>query len=379
MAQQPERPGERTETPADASFVPWLWPLAATRMAMEAWLGWLERGPPPMEPRTASALPWTTPNDIALELTTMRLRDFSTAGSGRATLIAAPYALHSALIADFAPGHSLVEALRGEGVERLYLTDWRSATPDMRLLSIDNYLADLNVAVDDIGAPVDLIGLCQGGWLSLIYAARFPHKVRRLVLVGTPVDVSVESELSRSVAAAPPGAFEALVAGGGGVVQGEHLLRLWSRPPEVAEALQQDLSLDAPADRLLLERFDRWYAETLDLPGTFYLEAVAGIFRDNRLATGAWSALGRDIHLDRLQTPVFLLIGAHDEIVPAEQALATAARLGTPRAFIACETAPSGHLGLFIGRRTLTGAWRRVARWLRDDMPGQRLREVAAI
>ncbi len=33
-------------------------------------------------------------------------------------------------------------------------------------LSIDNYLADLNVAIDGIGAPVDLVGLCQGGWLS---------------------------------------------------------------------------------------------------------------------------------------------------------------------------------------------------------------------
>jgi pimeloyl-ACP methyl ester carboxylesterase len=41
--------------------------------------------------------------------------------------------------------------------------------------------------VDDIGPPVDLIGLCQGGWLSLVYAARFPGKVRRLVLAGAPI------------------------------------------------------------------------------------------------------------------------------------------------------------------------------------------------
>ena len=48
--------------------------------------------------------------------------------------------------------------------------------------SIDTYLADLNVVVDHLGGAVDLIGLCQGGWLSLMYAARFPAKVRRLVL-----------------------------------------------------------------------------------------------------------------------------------------------------------------------------------------------------
>jgi pimeloyl-ACP methyl ester carboxylesterase len=54
------------------------------------------------------------------------------------------------------------------------------------LRTIDSYLSDLNVAVDDIGPPVDLIGLCQGGWLSLVYAARFAGKVRRLVLAGAP-------------------------------------------------------------------------------------------------------------------------------------------------------------------------------------------------
>src|SRR5262249_58186098 len=106
------------------------------------------------------------------------------------------YALHRALVADCAPGHSIVATLRSSGLERLYVADWRSAAPDMRFLSIDSYLAELNVAIDQIGPPVDLVGLCQGGWLSLLYAARFPEKVRRLVLVGAPVDLSTVSQLS---------------------------------------------------------------------------------------------------------------------------------------------------------------------------------------
>ena len=129
-------------------------------------------------------------------------------------VVCAPYALHGALIADFAPGHSLVEALQKDGVNRIYVPDWRSATPDMRYLSIDNYLADLNVAIDEIGAPVDLVGLCQGGWLSLVYAARFPGKVRRLVLAGAPVDISTPSELSKMVAALPQASFRADGAAG---------------------------------------------------------------------------------------------------------------------------------------------------------------------
>ena len=120
--------------------------------------------------------------------------------------------LPNATVADFAPGHSVVEALCQGGLSRVFVTDWRSATPEIRYFSIDNYLADLNVAVDELGPPVDLIGLCQGGWLALVYAARFPKKVRRLVLVGAPIDIAAaESQLSRFVADVPLGMFDELV------------------------------------------------------------------------------------------------------------------------------------------------------------------------
>jgi poly(3-hydroxyalkanoate) synthetase len=85
-------------------------------------------------------------------VSSVRLRDFSTAAEGIPTLIT-----------DFAPHHSLVAALQDAGIERIFLTDWRSASPDMRFLSIDNYLADLNVLVDWLGGSIDLVGLCQGG------------------------------------------------------------------------------------------------------------------------------------------------------------------------------------------------------------------------
>ena len=88
---------------------------------------------------------WTTPNCIALELPSMRLREFSADGDDIATLICAPLALHDATLTDFAPDHSLVAALRMAGLRTLFVTDWRSASPEMRLFSIDSYLADLNL------------------------------------------------------------------------------------------------------------------------------------------------------------------------------------------------------------------------------------------
>lgn len=115
----------------------------------------------PQEPEGA------TPSKIAIGLDAVQLRDFTMVESGVPTLLCTPLALHGAAIADLAAGHSLVAALRGAGIERLFMTDWRSASADMRFLGIDEYLTDLNVLVDRVGGFVDLIGLCQGGWLSL--------------------------------------------------------------------------------------------------------------------------------------------------------------------------------------------------------------------
>ncbi|OKO86476.1 poly(3-hydroxyalkanoate) synthetase [Bradyrhizobium sp. NAS80.1] len=361
-----EKTGKRLREPAHVPDDPLLWPIAAARLAMDACFWWLERGP---AERDDSSLPWTTPGTVALELATMRLRNCTRRRSGQPALVCAPLALHRALIADFAPGHSVVQSLHTGGIDRVYLTDWRSAAPDMCYLSIDSYLGDLNVAVDEIGAPVDLVGLCQGGWLSLLYAARFPAKVRRLVLVGAPVDLSIDSALSRLARNAPEMVYDQLVVRGGGNVNGEEMLRFWSRAPsrdDIAVALQKDLSDDEGA--ALLARFDRWNTETLNLPGTYYLEIVNWIFRENRIARGNFMALGREVHLKDVKAPVFLLAGLDDDVVPATQALATAGLLGTPPAFIAAASEPSDHLGLFMGARIHAHAWPRIAEWLRGDL-----------
>jgi poly(3-hydroxyalkanoate) synthetase len=369
---------EETRTPkqqagADWMQQAWLWPFEASRLVLSGYAQWFAgQKPAPSSAPEQTPLTWTTPNEVALQLPSMRLRAFS---RGSATqppvLICSPYALHGALIADFASGHSLVEALQEGGVNRVYVTDWCSATPEMRHLSIDNYLADLNVAVDEIGAPVDLVGLCQGGWLSLVYAARFPGKVRRLVLAGAPVDVSAPSELSKMVATLPQPAFEQMVRQGGGIVSGEHMLRVWTVPfsrQDVEAVLQRELD-DGPDEAcMLLDRFKRWDRATLDLPGTYYLEVTERVFRQNLIAKGQFVALGRRIDLAEVCVPVFLLAGEDDIVVPRDQAFATARLLGTQPPWLerACE--PCGHLSLFMGRDVLRHSWRRIARWLQADI-----------
>ncbi len=313
---------------------------------------------------------WTTQNTIVLELPTLRLRDVSTGKTGQPTLICAPYALHGATIVDFARDHSIVEALQKAGLARLAVTDWRSASAEMRHFSIDTYLADLNVVVDELGPPVDLIGLCQGGWMALVYAARFPEKVRRLVLVGAPVDVrAAQSQLSRAVDEFPLDAFENLVRLGDGRVLGRHALRLWGSSSDATDVrLVLQISRDDPQFDALERRFADWYAWTLDLPGTYYLQVVERVFRENQIASGHFMALGRVADIRALQKPMYLLAAQDDEVVAPGQLFAAARLTAAPESCIEKDTVPCGHLGLFMGADTVTCAWPRIARWLSGDL-----------
>jgi poly(3-hydroxyalkanoate) synthetase len=312
--------------------------------------------------------PWTTRSKVALELSSVRLRDFSVGSGGAATLVCAPFALHGATITDLAPGHSLVETLLGAGLQRVLVTDWRSATPQMRHFSIDTYLADLNIMVDQLGGIANLVGLCQGGCLALIYAARFPKKVRKLVLAGAPIDIAAgESMLSRRAKDTPLIIFKDLVARGDGRVLGRHLLQCWKQEmlqsKAIGELLQISKSATAGELRRLEARFREWHAWTLDLPGPYYLEVVERLFKENALAAGQFIALGRRVDLTNVRAPIFLLAARDDEIVAPAQTFATAHLVRPPalRKAIVSTT----HLGLFFGREILAEEWTQIARWLR--------------
>ena len=311
-----------------------------------------------------------TPSKIAIELHAVRLRDFTVAQSGVPTLLCTPIALHGAAIADLAAGHSLVAALRGAGIERLFMADWRSASADMRFLGIDEYLADFNVLVDCVGGLVDLIGLCQGGWLSLVYAGRFPAKVRKLVMAGAPVDIAVrQSRLSAKAEATPLIMFQSLVDLGDGRVIGRNLAKFWGNDTDangIRESLQTLQPIGSSEFTQLESIFKNWNSWTIDLPGTYYLEVIEKLYRRNELASGGLVALGQKVDLSRLRLPMYLLAGSADEVVAPEQLLAVERLVGTQPKYVRHEVAPCNHLALFMGKRTLEEYWPRIARWMKE-------------
>jgi poly(3-hydroxyalkanoate) synthetase len=309
-----------------------------------------------------------TPNRVRLDLRTMVLRDYGQPG-GTPTLVSAPYAGHTAMIADYHRGQSLIETLLANGIAHVALTDWKSATEDMKDLEIDNYLAEMIVAIDDLRGRVNLVGLCQGGWVAAMVAARFPEKVNSLVIAGAPIDTDAGNlPIKRMAHESPASFYVELVALGGGLMKGKFMLQGWKNMHPEQHYIRDHIDLyehiDDPTYLEKEETFESWYENPIDLPGRWYLQVINQLFKENRLAKGAFIGLGRKLDLRDIACPTYLLAGADDDITAPEQVLDAAKYLGTPKSQIVNKTVPGGHIGLFMGANTLKDHWPPIARWI---------------
>ena len=205
--------------------------------------------------------------------------------------------------------------------------------------------------------------------MALIFAARFPAKVRKLVLAGAPIDTAAgRSALTTLAAGSPLAAFEELVRLGDGILPGRKVLKFWGpesvRAEDVRELLQSEEDIDSPTFAELNARFRSWYAWTVDLPGRFFLQSVERLYKRNELATGCFVALGHKIDLASVRTPMFLLAGREDELVSPAQVFAVEHLAGTPAHDLRRALTSSRHIGLFAGKRTLEDIWPGIVRWL---------------
>ncbi len=354
--------------------LPMLWPAAAAEAGAALARQFLDSFAPP---EAAAAPPeekiWGSENEVVLDLGAARLRQYaagSPAAGRRPILVCAPFALHDARIADLCEGHSLMAVLRGSGAP-LYLVEWISAEETQAFRRIDDYLADLNVMVDEIGGKADFIGICQGGWLGLLYAARFPAKAGKLVVAAAPIDIdAASSPLSLLAQSTPMETFHELVRLGGGLARGGEAMAFWRVRPEGLEEihalLDSDLPLDSPQFAAKAALFRAWYDYALDLPGAYYLEVVEDFYKRNALARGEFFALGKRIDLGDFRLPLFLLAARDDEIAAPEQTLACAQLVGTRREAIRRKTVAGSHLHLFMGAKPLKKVWPEILDWLAE-------------
>ena len=310
---------------------------------------------------------WSSPHEIVFQSPVARLRDFSPERPADVvpTLVLPPQAGHDSCIVDFSPEQSQMRTILAVGLERAFTLDWIGATARTKNAGIEDYLEVIDRAVDHAGGQVNLIGDCQGGWLATIYAALRPERVNTLTIAGAPIDFHCgEPVIHAALSSLAPGGnlafYRGLVAAGGGVLSGEHMVSgfIAIKPDnEIARQIQLLANIDDDEHRARYREFEDWFKHTQAIPGAFYLWIVEHLFRDNELIAGELEVGGERVDLGRIECPLNLLAGAADHITPADQVFALADYASTPADDVMRDTTAGGHLGLFMGHEALHRHW----------------------
>jgi len=311
---------------------------------------------------------WSTPNEIVFEAEIARLRDFSVPGAPRGlvpTLVLPPQAGHDSCIVDYSKSQSQMQTIIEAGLKKAYTLDWIGATKETADYGIEEYLDVIDRAVDHCGGRVNLVGDCQGGWLATIYAALKPERINTLTIAGAPIDFHAGEPVIGDVLGwlAPGGdlrLYEAIVAAGGGVLKGRHMVSGFVMIQPGSEISRQLELLSHLDDRKHVNRyreFEDWFKWTQDVPGKFYLWIVRHLFCENSLINGNLEIRGDAVDLSRLEMPLLLLGGKTDHITPPDQVFALAEYASTAEEKVTRRVTSGGHLGLFMGHEALRDHW----------------------
>lgn len=284
---------------------------------------------------------------------------------------------------DLESDRSFVRKLLANGLT-VYMVDWGEPRRQHRWLTIDDYVSGyLDGCVETIrqreGVPtVDLLGICQGGVLSLCHAALFPEKIGNLVLAVTPIDFHGDA------AAPEPGSgymnrwartlggedIDALVDATGltpGYAIGQSFLMM---SPIGNLAKYTTGLLDIVEDERKLLNFlhmERWLGDRPDVPGEFVRQWFKDFYQDNKLVRNELVLGGRTVDLRRITMPVLNVYADGDVVIPNACSRGQHAAFGT-RDYTELPV-PGGHIGTFVGAKAQAMLAPGIANWLKLRNP----------
>lgn len=326
-------------------------------------------------------LDWATRNEIVHREQTMLLRHFTHPNitAKYPVIIIPPQAGHDSKIADYNENQSLVRVFQNNGFD-VFVTEWLSAEKKDSELGIADYIRFTDSAVEKVkkltcSEKVHMVGQCQGGWQSAMYASLYPQKIAGMVIAAAPIDFNADRGfLNLIVEEKDMTFFRELVNEGGGLMTGKAMIFGFKAMQPIEHYFLKylrELNMVLKHDGRAIERhiqFERWYENPQNLPGKFYLEAVEYVFKKNCLANpGLFQIDGRPIDLRNITNPLVLMGGKNDHITLPGQVFGMRKLVGTDQSKIIEILSDGGHIGTLMGSKSLRENWPEACNFLKKS------------
>ncbi len=292
---------------------------------------------------------WHSDYDVAYEDQAIRLLCFQQGQTS--ALIVPPQAGHHSFIADYDNGQSLVQCAMKESESLgVYAVEWKTCSFKRRREGIVDLVSQLDRAVDNVPGKPYLIGLCQGGWLSAIYAALYPNRVSSsgMTLAGAPIDTHASKSALDDAVKMPMWWFESLVMMGGGLMRGDSMLTGWKSSDPKQHYYDRYVNPKEGTDR-----FYEWYDLTQDLAGGWYLWVIEYLFKKNHLGKNQLDVGDQRVDLRNIRGHVNVVVGSKDTITPKEHACGILNYCDG-----SVHEIDAGHIGVFMSRKGIKSIWK---------------------
>lgn len=283
-------------------------------------------------------------------------------------------------ILDLQPDKSVIKKLLDEGFD-VYIIDWGYPTGMDRYLTIDDYVNGyVNNAVDNIREKsgldkITLLGVCQGGTLSVMYSALHPEKVKNLITLVTPVNFDIDKGLLYIWAR---GLDVDRIVDYYGIVPGDLLNsgflltdpfrlmidkyvgifeRIECKPNDTACSLRNEETVKN------FLRMEKWIFDSPDQAGEAYRQFMKDCYQKNLLIKNKMELNGKKVNLKKISMPLLNVMAEFDHLVPTDASvpLNDAVSSSDKETLIF----PTGHIGIFVGSKSQKEVCPGIARWLK--------------
>ncbi|HEU4978017.1 MAG TPA: alpha/beta hydrolase [Solirubrobacteraceae bacterium] len=268
---------------------------------------------------------------------------------------------------DLRRGCSLAEHLLALG-HPTYLLDYGAIAFSDRDLGLEHWVEEVipmavrRVSEDTGGAPVQVVGWCLGGIMSLLAVAgeqRMP--VNSVAMIASPFDFTRVRIMApiRPLANVTNGLLGTAIyraLGGAPAPLVRRAYQLASIDKYVTKPLAIATNLHDREFLAQLAAVDAFVAGMHAYPGRTMGQLYHRFFRVNDLADGHLVLSDREIDLADVRVPVLSIAGAADVLAP-ERAVHHVAELLPNAPAVRILTAPGGHLGVLAGRAARETTW----------------------
>ena len=280
---------------------------------------------------------------------------------------------------DLQADRSMFKVFLDHGLD-LYVVDWGYPTRGDKFLTMTDYIEDyMGHMVDWVckrtGQPkVNLMGICQGGTFSAIYAALHPDKVKNLITIVTPIDFDTDTGLLNVWAKKLD--IDKMVETFGNVPGDFMNIGFLLLNPARLMFDKYVSFLENLDDKNFVANFmrmERWIFDSPDQAGEAFRQFVKDLYQQNKLVKGELVIGERKVNLKSITMPVLNAFAEADHLVPPACSRKFTEMTGSKDTLVLGY--PTGHIGMFTSRRSQTEYTPRIARWLSERSGGKKAPE----